>query len=120
MEAVTHAARVTGSPLRDDIATDLSFLPGTLLGQCRSLIESYHEVHGFASLPNMLWQFRMGPLIERHTELRHVLRKASTTRSAKKANEGFVQIATTILAMEILASSFAGWNAIYQVAGEAA
>ena len=46
MEAVTHAARVTGSPLRDDIATDLSFLPGTLTGQCRSLIESYHDVHG--------------------------------------------------------------------------
>ena len=120
MEAVTHAARVTGSPLPDDIATDLSFLPGTLMGQCRSLIESYHEVHGFASLPNMLWQFRMGPLIERHNELRQVLRKASTTRSAKKANDGFVRIASTILALEILASSFAGWNAIYPVAGEAA
>jgi hypothetical protein len=120
MEAVTHAVRVTGSPLRGDTAIDLSFLPGTLMGQCRSLIESYHEVHGFASLPNMLWQFRMGPLIERHKELRQVLRKASTTRSAKKANEGFVQIASTILALEILASSFAGWNAIYPVAGEAA
>jgi len=68
----------------------------------------------------MLWQFRMGPLIERHRELRHLLRKASTTRSAKKANDGFVQIATTILSLEILASSFAGWSAIYPVAGETA
>ncbi len=120
MEAVTHAACVSGSPLRDDTAIDLSFLPGTLMAQCRSLIESYHEVHGFASLPNMLWQFRLGSLIERHKGLRQVLRKASTTRSAKKANDGFVEIASTILALEILASSFAGWRAIYPVAGEAA
>jgi hypothetical protein len=84
------------------------------------LIESYHEVHGFASLPNMLWHFRLGPLIERHTELRRILRRASTTRSSKKANDGFVQIATTILSLEILASSFAGWSAIYPVAGETA
>jgi hypothetical protein len=90
------------------------------MAQCRSLIESYHEVHGFASLPNMLWQFRLGSLIERHKGLRQVLRKASTTRSAKKANDGFVEIASTILALEILASSFAGWRAIYPVAGEAA
>jgi hypothetical protein len=41
------------------------------------------------------------------------LRKASTTRSAKKSNEGFVKIATTILALEILASRFAGWSTIY-------
>ena len=120
MDTVTHATRLTGDPARDDAGFDLTFLPKTLMGQCRSLIESYHEVHGFASLPNMLWQFRMGPLIERHKELRQLLRKASTTRSAKKANEGFVQITTTILALEILASSFAGWNAIYPVAGEAA
>ena len=120
MDTVTHAARLTGDAAHDDAGFDLTFLPGTLMGQCRSLIESYHEVHGFASLPNMLWQFRMGPLIERHMELRQLLRKASTTRSAKKANEGFVQIATTILALEILASSFAGWNALYPGAGEAA
>ena len=87
------------------------------MAQCRSLIESYHEVHGFASLPNMLWQFRLGSLIERHKGLRQVLRKASTTRSAKKANDGFVEIASTILALEILASSFAGWTALYPEAG---
>ena len=120
MEAVTHAARGRRKATSDGVQCDLAFLPEILTRQCRSLIESYHEVHGFASLPNMLWQFRMGPLIERHKELRQVLRKASTTRSAKKANEGFVQIASTILALEILASSFAGWNAIYPVAGEAA
>jgi hypothetical protein len=99
---------------------DLGFLPATLTGQCRSLIESYHEVHGFACLPDVLWKFRLGPFIERQPELRQFLRKASTTRSAKKSNEGFVRIATAILSLEILASSFAGWSAIYPEAGETA
>lgn len=99
---------------------DFSFLPKSLTGQCRSLIESYHELHGYACLPNMLWKSRLGPFIETHHELRQLLRKASTTRSAKKSNEGFVQIATTILSLEILASSFAGWSAIYPEAGSSA
>jgi hypothetical protein len=99
---------------------DLGFLPKHLTRQCRSLIESYHEVHGFACLPDTLWKSRLGPFIERHRELRLCLKKASTTRSAKKSNEGFMQIATTILSLEILASSFAGWSAIYPEAGSMA
>jgi hypothetical protein len=92
---------------------DLSFLPSALIGQCRSLIESYHEVHGYMCLPDVLWKSRLGPLIESHPEFRQLLRKASTTRSAKKSNQGFVRIATAILSLEILVSSFAGWSAIY-------
>ena len=92
---------------------DFSFLPQSLTKQCQSLIESYHELHGYACLPNILWKSRLGPFIETHREFRQLLRKASTTRSAKKSNEGFVRIATTILSLEILASSFAGWSAIY-------
>ena len=99
---------------------DLNFLPGNLTKQCRSLIESYHGVHGYACLPDILWKSRLGPFIEKHSELRQFLRKASTTRSAKKANDGFVRIATTILALEILASSFAGWGAIYPEAADGA
>src|SRR6202022_2454376 len=99
---------------------DFSFLPKSLTVQCQSLIESYHELHGYASLPNILWKSRLGPFIQAHREFRQLLRKASTTRSAKKSNEGFVQIATTILALEILASSFAGWTAIYPEAGSLA
>jgi len=99
---------------------DLGFLPDHLTRQCRSLIESYHEVHGYACLPDMLWKSRLGPFIEKHRELRQFLRKASTTRSAKKSNQGFVSIATTILSLEILASSFAGWGAIYPEAAETA
>ena len=101
-------------------SVDLAFLPGNLTRQCRSLIESYHEVHGYACLPDILWKSRLGPFIEKHSELRQFLRKASTTRSAKKAHEGFVRIATTILAFEILASSFAGWGALYPEAANVA
>src|ERR1700726_4782327 len=99
---------------------DFSFLPKSLTVQCQSLIESYHELHGYACLPDILWKSRLGPFIETHHELRQLLRKASTTRSAKKSNAGFVQIATTILSLEILASSFAGWSAIYPEAGSRA
>jgi hypothetical protein len=99
---------------------DFGFLPESLTTQCRSLIESYHELHGYACLPDILWKSRLGPFIERHHELQRLLRKASTTRSAKKANEGFARIATTILSLEILASSFAGWSAIYPEAGSTA
>jgi hypothetical protein len=116
METATETAIDSGN----NEAVDLGFLPKALTGQCRSLIESYHEVHGFACLPDMLWKSRLGPFIQKQRELRQFLRKASTTRSAKKSNEGFVRIATAILSLEILASSFAGWGAIYPEAAEAA
>jgi hypothetical protein len=70
-------------------------------------------------LPDILWKARLGPFIQQHREFPQ-LRKASTTRSAKKSNEGFVRIATTILSLEMLASSFAGWSAIYPEAGSMA
>ena len=91
---------------------DFSFLPKSLIAQCQSLIGSYHELHGYACLPDILWKARLGHFIEAHQEFRQLLRKASTTRSAKKSNEGFVLIATTILSLEILASSFAGWSSL--------
>ena len=99
---------------------DFSFLPKSLISQCQSLIESYHELHGYACLPDILWKSRLGPFIEANAEFRQLLRKASTTRSAKKSHQGFVRITTTLLSLEILASSFAGWSAIYPEAGSIA
>jgi hypothetical protein len=117
--SVSNGAR--DATLADTVENpDFGFLPRSLTVQCQSLIESYHELHGYGCLPNILWKSRLGPFIETHRELRQLLRKASTTRSAKKSNEGFVQIATTILSLEILASSFAGWSAIYPQAGSRA
>jgi hypothetical protein len=121
MEAVAQIASAGSAALPDRTANlDFGFLPKSLTLQCQSLIQSYHELHGYAWLPNILWKERLGPFIETHPELRQLLRKASTTRSAKKSNEGFVRIATTILSLEILASSFAGWSAIYPEAGSMA
>jgi hypothetical protein len=119
MEAVAEVADTAGRVALAGKADnfDFSFLPNSLTVQCQSLIESYHELHGYACLPNILWKSRLGPFIETHQEFRQLLRKASTTRSAKKSNQGFVRIATTILSLEILASSFAGWSAIYPEAG---
>jgi hypothetical protein len=117
----SHSSDLSDVVLADTAANpDFGFLPGSLIVQCRSLIESYHELHGYACLPDILWKSRLGPFIETHLELRQLLRKASTTRSAKKSHEGFVRIATTILSLEILASSFAGWSAIYPEAGSKA
>jgi hypothetical protein len=112
MEVVANDAS-DAAPADTVESVDLPFLPNTLTAQCQSLIESYHELHGYTCLPNILWKARLGPFIETQREFRQLLKKASTTRSAKKSNEGFVRIATTILSLEILASSFAGWSAIY-------
>jgi len=99
---------------------DFSFVPDSLIVQCQRLIESYHELHGYTCLPDILWKARLGPFIEAHLEFRQLLKKASTTRSAKKSNEGFIRIATTIFSLEILVSSFAGWSAIYPQAASRA
>jgi hypothetical protein len=118
MEIVTIANDADHTALADKTENfDPGFLPKSLMMQCQSLIESYHELHGYACLPDILWKARLGPFIEKHREFRQLLRKASTTRSAKKSNQGFVRIASTILSLEILASSFAGWSAIYPDAG---
>jgi hypothetical protein len=119
--AEAERADTSDNAAADKVAEiDFNFLPKSLIVQCQSLIESFHELHGYACLPDILWKARLGPFIETHQQFRQLLRKASTTRSAKKSNEGFVQIATTILSLEILASSFAGWSAIYPKASSRA
>jgi hypothetical protein len=92
---------------------DFGFLPDDLVAQCRRLIESYHELYGYSCLPDILWKAGLGPFIQAHREFGQLLKKASTTRSAKKSNDLFAQIATAILSVEILASNFAGWSRVY-------
>jgi hypothetical protein len=122
MDVVAEGANdASDAAVADEVENlDFSFLPNSLTVQCQSLIESYHELHGYTCLPDILWKARLGPFIETHREFRQLLRKASTTRSAKKSNQGFVRIATTLLSLEILASSFAGWSAIYPQAASRA
>jgi hypothetical protein len=115
MEFMAQVANGAGDAVLAETVEDVdfSFLPNDLTVQCQRLIESYHELHGYACLPDILWKARLGPFIEAHQEFRQLLKKASTTRSAKKSHQGFVRIATAILSLEILASSFAGWSSIY-------
>ncbi len=122
MEVVADIAKETTGMARASKTEnfDLGFLPKSLTTQCQSLIESYHELHGYACLADILWKARLGQFIETHLEFRLLLRKASTTRSAKKSNESFVHIAKAILSLEILASSFSGWSTIYPEAGSMA
>ena len=108
------------TPVDSNDALDFGFLPESLRTRSRSLIESYHGLHGFGCLPNMLWKAGLGPFIETNREFRQLLRKASTTRSAKKSSESFAQIATTLLSLEILASDFAGWSKVFPQAASVA
>jgi hypothetical protein len=99
----------TGAAFPDTSSSpDFKFVPKYLAAKCQQLIKTYHAMNGYACLPDMLWHMR--DLIEANQELRHIFRKSSTARSAKKANEGFVLIATAILSLEVLASDFAGWG----------
>ena len=122
MDGVAQAAIGASNETLSDggSSPDFGFLPQNLSSQCRSLIESYHDLHGYGCLPDILWKAGLGPFIETHREFRQLLRKASTTRSAKKSNDGFAQIATTLLSLEILTSNFAGWSTLYPQAASMA
>ncbi len=66
----------TGAPndeTRDSMRTtddfEIAFVPRGLTNQCRRLIESYHALIGFSSLPDILWKAQLGTFIERRAEL---------------------------------------------------
>jgi hypothetical protein len=95
-------------PLRK--GPDFGYLPTDLVRKSRQLIHAHHQAVGYACLPDLLWNEQTRNLIMSYENLRAVLKKASTTQSAKKANEGYLLIATIILSLETLASDFAGWG----------
>lgn len=88
----------------------LRFLPRTLAAKCRRLIKSQHDIRGYAVLADILWHADARALIAQHESLDALFRRASTTRSAKEADECYVQITTAILVLEVLASDFDGWG----------
>jgi hypothetical protein len=95
---------------------DLRFLPKELNERSRQLIESYHGVHGYAKLADVLWHVEIREFIVLHDDLRSVFRKASIARSAKQANRGYVLVATVLLSLELLANDFAGWGKRFPLA----
>ena len=86
------------------------FIPKDLATKCRKLIESYHAIYGFVGLPDMLWLSDARDVIEYHEELTQLFKKASRSRGAKRANDLFLLITTTIVALEVLARDFANWG----------
>ena len=102
--------------LSPDGNVDFSFLPKALVDKCKPFIIRYHELNGFSSLPDILWHPETRNFIETNLVLQRLFKKSTSSRSAKKANEGFVLIATVILSTEILASGFAGWASRYPAA----
>ncbi len=96
--------------------TNFRFVPRELAEKCRRLIESYHAMHGYSCLPDMLWRSDARDFIESHRDFIHVFKNASKTRCAKRANDGFVLIATTILSLEVLSRDFAGWGKRFPLA----
>ena len=67
---------------------DFSFLPKSLTVQCRSLIESYHELHGYACLPDMLWKSRLGPFIETHHGITATAAKSLNDQKREEVQRG--------------------------------
>ena len=90
--------------------SNFGFLPVDLSGKCRTLIESYHTIHGFAGLPDMLWRSQARDIIESDRELTLAFARACRSRGAKRANEVFIAIAVIIMSLEVLARDFAGWG----------
>jgi hypothetical protein len=95
---------------------DFSFLPKALVEKCKPFIIRYHELNGFSSLPDILWHPEIHKLIEADLTLKRLFKKSTSSRGAKKANEGLVLIATLILSTEILAVGLAGWATRYPAA----
>ena len=86
------------------------FVPDELAAKCRSLIESFHGMYGYVGLPDMLWLSDARDIIECDDELTRLFKRASKSRGAKRANDSFLNIATAIVSLEVLARDFAGWG----------
>ena len=86
------------------------FVPRELVSKCQLLIESFHALHGYVTLPDMLWQSAARDIIESQSELTTMFRQASRSRGARRANNSLMEIATVIVSMEMLARDFADWG----------
>jgi hypothetical protein len=90
--------------------SNFRFIPGELAIKCRQLIESYHAINGYGELPDMLWLSDARDIIERDPDLTRLMMQAARARAAKRANHHFLQIATAIVSLEVLARDFSGWG----------
>jgi hypothetical protein len=121
MALVHDAPPLGGSPDQQGDAqfkesAKFDFIPRELASKCRELIQSYHSIHGYGHLPDMLWHSSGRDVIECNRELAIVFNGACKTRRAKQANNSFILLATIVLSIEVLARDFAGWGKRFPVA----
>jgi len=75
-------------------------------------------LNGFSSLPDILWHPETRKFIEANPALKQEFKRATSSRRARKANEGFVLIAALIVSVETLAIGLAGWARRYPAASK--
>ena len=111
-DAAGDAAKDLSLQAENSVSTpsNFRFVPKELAIKSRKLIESYHAIHGYARLPDMLWHSDARDDVECNRELTRVFRIASKARCAKRANDSLVLVATVIVSLEVLARDFAGWG----------
>ena len=108
VEAAPAAAQRPGNGVVP--GSSFRFIPRELSTKCRQLVESYHAIYGYVGLPDMLWLSDARDIIERDRELTRLFTRAARSRTAKRANDHFLQIATVIVSLEVLARDFSGWG----------
>src|ERR1700685_554253 len=102
MSLIDETATVAGNDTERQTAggvvagSAFEFLPKALAIKCRKLIESYHALHGFGCLPDLLWQSDARDLIEINRELMRIFKYASKSRGAQRATDSLWVSATTV------------------------
>ncbi len=116
MSLIEGSAEDAGGDLNRQTRTDLDatpdfrFIPRELAAKSRKMIDSYHGIHGYGCLPDLLWHSDARDIIECNRVLTRSFKSASKPRRAKRANDSLLLIATVIFSAETLARDFAGWG----------
>jgi hypothetical protein len=111
-EAAEGAETDAGPKVGADVEANpiFQFVPRELTSKSRTLIESYHALHGYGCLPDLLWHSGARDVIECNRDLAQIFRSASKSRGAKRANDSLLLVATVVFSIEALARDFAGWG----------
>jgi hypothetical protein len=124
MSLISDAAAETGTGeftgAGPGTSSSFRFVPRELAIKCRTFIESYHAMHGYAQLADMLWHSDARDLIDCQPDLAQIFKKASKSRCAKRTNDSLLLVATVIASVEVLARDFAGWGKMFPHAKRAA
>jgi hypothetical protein len=96
--------------------SNFRFVPRELAAKARKLIESFHALHGYGCLPDLLWHSGARDLIECHRELGQIFRSASKLRCAKRANDSLLLIATVVFSVVVVSLDKEGWGRRFPMA----